>query len=287
MQISERESGRSPVRKGLSFLVEQMDRFGGEPSLTLRRESVSFRRLPQEFEGYRLVQVSDLHSRLFGENQDQLLQAICELRPDGIFLTGDLLHRNYDREEKKRLRPFLENVVRLAPVYAVEGNHESRSPSGWELMLDMKAAGITVLMDRGICLYREGARIGIAGLSARPNSELRRKKEPDITVLERGRRALKLFSPGDFVILLAHCPEDFEAYQQLGASLVLSGHAHGGLMRLPGGRALLAPGQGWLPRYTRGLYAGLGTVMEVSAGLGGPRIGIPPELVCLELHRKA
>ena len=87
-------------------------------------------------------------------------------------------------------------------------------------------------------------------------------------------------------LVMAHRPELIELYRKLGVDLVLAGHAHGGLMKLPGGRRLLAPGQSWLPQYTHGLYEKEETSMIVSCGLGGPRIGIQPEIGFIMLRSK-
>ena len=276
------EDQRGPIRKAMTNAVEKLDRCFGKKELKVRREEITFINMPITFDRYRVLQISDLHSRCFGENQRDLLQAIRREVPEMIFLTGDLIDKEYNEEEKRCIWPLLEEIVRIAPCYAIEGNHEARTDTAAQLFEDMRSLGITVLLDEGVEVKQaNGNKIGIVGLRSDPDSSLKRKKSVSPEKQKIRNDIMKMFDPGEFVILLAHCPEELDSYLKMGVTLIFSGHAHGGLMKLPFGLRLLAPGQGIFPRYTHDLIFEQESVMLVSAGLGGARLGIQPELVSL------
>ena len=281
----QRRDTRHPVRKFLTLIVEWLDaRFGSE-EIQIAPYIVSSGKLPSEFDGYKIVQITDLHDRWFGQEQGPLLQAVKDCQPDEIVLTGDLIRDVYGEEEQRRIRPLIKELLGIASVHAVEGNHESRSEDDEAIVDDLRQLGVEVLRNQVTELGRGGARIALLGLQASTDNPLKVQTSLETELVEKGK-SLRQKSVAEYAILLAHCPEKIESYSQMDVDLVLSGHVHGGLVRLPGGRALLAPGQGWLPRYHYGMYRRGNTLMQVSSGLGGPRIGIPPEIVCITLKKE-
>lgn len=231
--------------------------------------------LPQSFNGFCIVQISDLHNTEFGPHNEQLLSLIRTAKPDMIVVTGDLID-SYRTKPDVSLS-FMEEAVKIAPCYYVCGNHELRMPNEYaSLKKSMQKYGVIVLEDRSLLLQNGNEHIQLMGLVDR--SKLSAKQLPE------------LIDPNLYTILLSHRPEHFSAYEQFGADLVFSGHAHGGQIRLPIIGALFAPGEGFFPKYADGLHTVGNTTLVVSRGLGNSsfpfRFYCPPELVVLRLMCK-
>ena len=232
--------------------------------------------IPEQFGGFRIAQVSDLHNAEFGRDNERLLKLLRESEPDIIVITGDLIDsRNTDLQIALA---FAEKAVQIAPCYYVSGNHESRI-SGWAaLRKGLSDAGVTVLEDRSVTLERSGGTLTLVGLA-----------DPDFRgPFVAGLREMSGQQEG-YTILLSHRPEYFELYADCGVDLVFSGHAHGGQVRLPFVGGLIAPGQGLFPEYDSGLYRQGDTVMLVSRGLGNSiaplRVNDRPEILVAVLKR--
>ena len=213
------------------------------------------------------VQVSDLHNRRFGTDQADLISAIAKAKPDLIVITGDLFNRHRKMACRNAFR-FVENAVQIAPVYFAEGNHEiALGETGEQYIETIRQMGVHVLRDT----YEDLGFVRLIGLRQYASPETLSE------MLDRNRLNL----------VLAHRPELFPIYAGTGADIILSGHAHGGQIRLFG-RGIYAPGQGFFPRYTSGVY-GIGhTQMHVSKGLGNtipvPRVFDTPELNILTVE---
>lgn len=220
-------------------------------ALELNTETVSNDKLPINFIGFRIAHVSDLHSAQIGKDNEKLLNLLRQAEPDIIAITGDLADSR-DTDLSIALH-FAAEAVKIAPCYYVTGNHEVRLQGTLynDLLEGLVAAGVTVLNDEEIILTREGECISITGhwwgTAENVNS-------------------ISNFS--GYRILLAHAPEDIEAYAAAGFDFVLSGHAHGGQFRLPFIGGVYAPGQGFFPAYDGGCYAVGDTIMIVSRGIG-------------------
>jgi predicted MPP superfamily phosphohydrolase len=230
--------------------------------------------LPQAFNGFRIVQISDLHNTEFGKNNQALLDKIVEAKPDMIVVTGDLLD-SYEPNLEVAIR-FMKEAVKIAPCYFVTGNHETRLPMEYsQLQYRMKELGVIVLNDSFVTIERDGETICIAGLS--DHSKL---------TTEYLREHL---STDRYTILLSHRPEHFKTYLEAGMNLVLTGHTHGGQVRIPLVGALFAPGQGIFPSYDYGRFEESSTTMIVSRGLGNSslpfRFNCQPELVIIDLKQ--
>ena len=238
--------------------------------------------LPGAFEGFKIAHVSDLHNAVFGRKNEKLLSLIRAAEPDIIAITGDLIDSRHTDIDSALA--FVEAAAEIAPVYYVTGNHESRLDFD-AIEPRLIAAGARVLRNEAEDIGRGGERIRLAGID-------------DPSFIRTGgtaeeRAASELEQPGDgggtFTVLLAHRPELVEVYAEYGAGLVLSGHAHGGQVRLPLLGGLYAPGQGLLPEYDSGLYSLGETQMVVSRGLGNSvaplRVNNRPELVIVTLSR--
>ena len=238
--------------------------------------------LPEAFEGFKIAHVSDLHNAVFGRKNERLLSLIRAAEPDIIAITGDLIDSRHTDIDSALA--FVEAAAEIAPVYYVTGNHESRLDFD-AIEPRLIAAGARVLRNEAEDIGRGGERIRLAGID-----------DPSFirtggTAEERAAAELEQLGDGGgtFTVLLAHRPELVEVYAEYGAGLVLSGHAHGGQVRLPLLGGLYAPGQGLLPEYDSGLYSLGETQMVVSRGLGNSvaplRVNNRPELVIVTLSR--
>lgn len=247
----------------------------GNTALMTTELTVSSARLPREFSGLRIAQVSDLHNAVFGEENETLLARLTEASPDVIVITGDLLDAR--RTDVATALPFVQNAAQIAPTYYVTGNHEARTEEYAALENGLLEAGVTVLRNCSVLLRRGEAAIRLSGID-----------DPDISSEIPFDERLAALSGEEFTVLLSHRPERFEKYVSAKIDLTFSGHAHGGQFRLPLIGGLFAPNQGFFPHYDAGLYSKNGSVMVVSRGLGNSafpfRFLNRPELVVVTLY---
>lgn len=234
-------------------------------------------KLGAELDGYRIVQISDLHNAEFGKENKKLLETIRSCSPDIIVITGDLVDSNHTNVE--RAVAFVKEAVKIAPVYYVTGNHEYwLDPSENEQMMQgILAAGAYDLDDEAVRIEKGDSSFLLVGLDDQHLSDETLKN-----LLQEQKNELS--------IVLAHEPQYLQNYANAGAELVLTGHAHGGQIRLPFVGGIVAPDQGFLPEYTSGQYNSADTEMIVSRGLGNSIIPVRlfnyPEVVCVELRCK-
>ena len=237
--------------------------------------------MPAEFDGLRIVQLSDLHNREFGKNNQRLYAAVKQAAPDLIFLTGDLVDE-YAEAPIPYAKAVGKALSAIAPTYYVTGNHEwaHGNAAVEELKTALRESGVTVLSNQFVPLERNGQTIFIAGIDD-PNGYA------DQTTPEELAAKLYAQQEAPFWLLLAHRNNLFESeYAALGADLTLSGHGHGGLWRLPFTDGLLGSGGTLLPSYTNGFYTCRGAEVFVSRGLGGMvRLFNRPEVAVLTLRR--
>lgn len=242
---------------------------------------LSVARYETDFTIGRVLQISDWHDRASGSGR--LISRAAKLRPTMIAVTGDLVSRG--TRDFSRVAKLLSALCEIAPVYVIFGNHELDLPRREQLRLRrvILDSGAVLLDDEiikldgfflaGLTLSRENYRGG--GLFG-----FRPKTRPDAKEIEK---ALGVCPEG--TLLLAHNPAYFEAYARWGARLTLSGHNHGGAVRLPVLGGLLSPERVFFPRYDRGKFSRAGKEMIVSAGLGKARFNNPPE-ICLIRGKK-
>ncbi len=252
-------------------------------SLQIQRFTYASPRLPEGFHGCVAVQLSDLHGAVFGDNNQALIDAVREQKPDYIFLTGDLLDQ-YRQTPHSYAVDLGRAMADIAPTYFVTGNHEWALPDIRSLKRALKEAGVTVLTNESVVLERNGDRIVLAGIDD-PNG-FAGQKTPEAVAQE-----IRDAYGAPFWLLLAHRNNYFETeYCRLGADLVISGHGHGGLIRLPFTDGLFSVERTLFPSYTAGFYTVDGSDLFVSRGLGnsGPtfRLFNRPELVVLTLARE-
>lgn len=227
--------------------------------------------------GLKIVQLSDLHSKEFAENQHRLVNKVKAVKPDIITFTGDLIDQK--RYDENAALSLMKQLVAIAPTYYVTGNHEYWSGRFQQLEQGLKAADIKILHNQKEELHLNGTRLIIAGVDDPAVSG----EEAAVTIASELEETLAGVTEQDFILLLSHRPELFSLYEKHDINLVLSGHAHGGQVRIPFVGGLAAPDQGMLPKYTAGIYEKDGTKMIVNRGLGNSiipqRLFNTPEIV--------
>jgi len=252
-------------------------------SIVLSTFDYSSNEVPKEFNNFNIVQISDLHNKNFGKEQSKLIEKIEDLSPDIIVITGDLIdRRKYNLENAMN---FIDKAIKIAPIYYVSGNHEAWSRKYSEVKSELIHADVFVMDDERIELKRNDSVINILGLSDPAFITSSYMDKTDTKVIEEN--LFNWSSLEGFKILLSHRPELFDLYSSNNMNLVFSGHAHGGQIRIPFVGGLIAPNQGFFPKYTSGSYTMNKTTMFVSRGLGNSlfpiRIFNRPEIISLTL----
>jgi len=235
-------------------------------------------------DGLKIIQLSDLHSKEFGENQHRLVTKVQALSPDIIAFTGDIIDK--DKYDEKTVLSLLKQLKEIAPTYYVTGNHEYWSGKYDQLEKIIKPTGVTILHNQREKLQLNGTTFLLAGIADPAISN----EASAVTVETELAKTLEGVNDQDFVVLLSHRPELFSIYAEHNIDLVLSGHAHGGQVRLPFVGGLVAPDQGFLPMYTAGKYEQDDTAMIVNRGLGNSiipqRVFNTPEIVEITIKGK-
>lgn len=224
----------------------------------LSTETLTVSSAPDGFAGYRIAVISDLHGKEFGENNQRLLDFVAGLEPDLIAITGDMIH---DEAQLAMVPPVAEGLAAIAPTYYVTGNHEWAAGVVRELEPMLEDCGVNVLSNEYVVLEQNGDRLALLGAED-SNGYADQKTVGELA--DQVRR-----EQGDvYEVLLSHRNNHQEEYAAARVDLTLSGHAHGGLIRLPGTDGLIGPQREWMPDYTAGLYDLAYGQMAVSRGLG-------------------
>ena len=253
-------------------------------ALELNKYTVESKKLPKAFDGFKIVQVSDLHNAEMGEDNEKLLALISEVKPDIIAITGDMIDSR--RTDVEIALDFAEEAVKIAPCYYVCGNHELRVKEYDDLKEGLHALGVVILENEKKSIIKEDQEISLIGLND-PSFEAFATYMDEDELIEAYLKPL-VEDDNNYKVLLSHRPELLETYAEAGVDLALSGHAHGGQIRLPIIGGIIAPHQGLLPEYDGGLYIKEETSMVVSRGIGNSifpfRFNNRPEVVLIELN---
>lgn len=240
----------------------------------------------------RLVVVADIHGKVYGEDNEQLYEKVSAQNPDVIVLLGDLFPSRFTETDKDYVIGLTRRMLEIAPVWFAMGNHETsytaQYGSGW--IDEIKAAGAMVFdeswEDVELCgnTIRLGGTMGHGYLFGRTSEQFHASAEYGVLFrLEHARHPS---------ILLSHMPDTValsDGPLRWHIPLVLSGHTHGGIIRIPGIGGLFAPMQGWRPRFDYGSFA-LNDQMRmiITSGLSGhdkaPRIFNLPEIEVIDLQ---
>ena len=236
--------------------------------------------LPPAFDGLRIVELADLHGRVFGRGSRRLLAAVRRAEPDLICIDGDLFDEHTDLA---MLPPLLRGLCAIAPVYYVTGNHEWRVPGLRGILAQMRACGVTVQQDDWRVLRRGEDALIVAGTDD-PCGPAERKTPAELIAdirAEAGEAA--------FLLLLTHRNDQLPQWSALGVQAVLAGHCHGGVVRLPFVGGLFGTDRRLFPAWDAGLYRQGETALYVSRGLGYTNVHFRlfnrPEVAVIVLRR--
>lgn len=254
--------------------------------LEVTHYTFSSNEISDNFDGYRIVQISDLHNKEFGNEQQRLIKKIQELQPDMIAVTGDIVDSSHTDIDVAIA--FLEKAVKIAPCYYITGNHEKWLDGAlYAKLIDQIDYTGAIILDNEVVEINSN------------NSKDTTHDATTFTIIGLDDGSLlgdtlhelsKDIDNEQFVLLIAHEPQYMTFYSQENVDLILSGHAHGGQFRIPGIGGVVAPDQGFFPEYTEGLHEENGVSMIISRGLGNSiiplRIFNQPEIVCVELKHE-
>lgn len=242
--------------------------------------TVSSARLPESFSGFRIVEVSDLHGKQFGENNADLLAAVAALRPDVIAVTGDLID---DQSQLDALPALAQALARIAPTYYVNGNHEWDCKCINKINDILSENGVTPLNNEYVTLERNGESIVLAGV-----------QDPLSTadysgVLPALMEKISAAQGDPYVVLLAHRNTEYARFDAARVDVAVTGHGHGGVVRLPFVGGIIGNDRLLFPTHSAGLYQLSFTQMVVSRGLGNEgytfRVNNRPDLPVIILER--
>jgi len=246
--------------------------------------------LLNEQSNIKIVLVSDLHSGVYGKDQSILIDKIKNSSPDLIVLAGDIFD---DLVPMTGAKLFLSGIADIAPVYFVTGNHEHWSSDLMTIHEVLLSYGVTILSDEYTNIIINNNEIVLAGIEDPAGLGVSGRKLYEISEYDQNYIMEKMFRELDeislYKILVAHRPEKIDLYTKYSFNLVLSGHTHGGQVRIPYMlNGLYAPNQGLFPKYGGGVYTHGNLIHIISRGLSKkyklPRVWNPPELVIITIE---
>lgn len=233
--------------------------------------------IPQAFDDIKILHISDLHNKSYGNNNEGLLAKIKELSPNYIFLTGDMVSSR--DTDFSNFFHFAYEIGKKYDCYYILGNHEMdlSNEDRKKIYETLESYHITVLDNEMVQLEKNGEIINIYGMWYNPKYYIKEEFS-----LENMQKILGNSLDG-FNILLTHNPDDFKIYASWGADLTFSGHVHGGMIRLPFIGGLISPNRTLFPKYDAGFYEYGDSNLIVSRGMSrgatGIRVFNQPELV--------
>lgn len=239
--------------------------------------TIAVENLPESFQGFRIAQLSDLHGKEFGADNTDLVEAVKAAAPDIIALTGDFVSAEADLAVTELLA---RQLTAIAPVYFASGNHDFASGHFAELVSALEAAGVKCLRNEAVMLRRDDGELVLAGVDD-PNGPYDMLKPDEVVNIINNNH------PSAPIILLAHRNDFIKKYPDLQVDIIFSGHAHGGVVRLPLLGGVLGTGFELFPDYTEGVHQSGHYSLVISRGLGNsaglPRFLNNPELVVVTL----
>ena len=255
-------------------------------SIVISKYDIKSETLPEAFNNFKIVQISDLHNKVFYKDNNTLVDKIKSQKPDIIVITGDLVDRQKYNEEIAI--SFIDKIKSIAPIYYVNGNHEGWAGKFESLEKKLKESGVFVLRNESV-LYEKGKeKIQVSGIDDPVLSTFGRFKGYSTEYIIKNE-LLQVKDKKYFKILLSHRPEFFDLYVHNNIDVVFTGHAHGGQIIIPFIGGIFSPNQGFLPKYYKGIYTKDKTTMVLSRGLGNSiapqRIFNRPEIVSVTLKR--
>lgn len=264
-------------------------------SFRVTRYQISCRKWRTDTLGAKLIFISDLHNHIYGKNNDTLIEAVRREKPDLILIGGDTLVEDSEKVICEPAAEFIERLCPIAPVYCANGNHEQRIRENTakhgniyrRYKERLERAGAVFLENESTTVtLNNGEELRLTGLEL-PMETYKKTRRIIVRKTDITRRIGTVDGTKEEV-LLSHNPLYTEECLEWGADIILSGHLHGGLICLPGGRTVITPQFRLFPEYAGEMREKNGKYVVVSRGLGTHTINLrlfnPAELIVLELE---
>jgi predicted MPP superfamily phosphohydrolase len=279
--------------------------------LVTARYTIVSTRLPKQLDATNFIVLADLHNNTFGKNNERLIKRIDKLAPEFIIVAGDMVNKK-DNCYPSNAFTLLEQLSKNHKIYYAYGNHEQKIERYMDIDSDVNstsdetnnmkkacstwvefkerliATGVIFLSNDSIIINKNTAKLRITGISIE-HKYFERNKTPEMEN-DYLDKLIGESSKEEYQLLIAHNPIYFMNYVKWGADLVISGHLHGGMVRLPGVGGILSPQAKFFPKYNSGTYVENGQHLVVSRGLGShsimPRLFNIPEVVLVSLKSK-
>lgn len=257
---------------------------------------INIPKLPDNFNGFKILQLSDLHSRIFDAKNQSLLESINKVNPDIIVMTGDMLNAKHD--DGMVCINIVKALNKKYPIYFVLGNHEQHVEAKTrsiytKYIMELNRLGVTILNNSKMAIIKGINRINMFGMTLDLSLYWKtpvNEKEHNFFDVGYIEKKLGVCKKEEVNILLVHNPKYFGEYSNWGADLIFSGHVHGGIIRLPYFGGLLSPDRTFFPKYDWGIYKNKDSKMIVSRGLGNShmnfRLNNKPEIVVVTLKKE-
>lgn len=253
-------------------------------------QELQFNNLPESFRGFKILHITDLHSKSFGNKNEVLIKAINRQEPDLVVMTGDMV--NSRDNDFTVLFDLCDRIAGNYPIYWVNGNHEQGLDQQYleQIMGYLKAKDIPVLKNTAVRITRGQDYINLWGLemAMRYYSRSINGQRDYRFGAKQINELLPNVDEQELNILLTHNPVYFKTYANWGADLTLCGHMHGGMIRIPFLGGLLSPEVSFFPKYDAGLFVEDGRYMYVSRGVGNGvfpvRLFNRPEIAVITLR---
>jgi Predicted phosphohydrolases len=289
MKIKKKKS-TIPLIIFLSFLIVLGAIYFGGSILQVSRYEIVSSKIPESFRDFKILQLSDLHSKSFGKDNYGLLKRIDREKPDIIAMTGDMI--NTKDTDFKVFMDLAKELSEKYQIYYVVGNHEENLSGNKlkSLSEELSSIGIRVLDNERVTITKGNDSINIYGLwfNLRYYKDAGSEYAKDVFFGQSQIDSiLGSLDNNSYNILLTHNPVYFDTYSSWGADLTLSGHMHGGMIRIPFAGGLLSPEKEFFPKYNSGKYQINKSVLIVNRGLGNGDFGIrlfnPPDVSVITL----
>ena len=271
------------------FIIEL---YRAHNDIQISKYTIQNSKIGKAFQGYQILQLSDLHGKFFGKQNLKLVQMIKEIHPDIIVMTGDMINGRAGNDSGSVIS-LIKGLSGEFPIYFVKGNHETYLPKKQQEKLEvlLLEQQVHILNNEKSLLVKEEEHINLYGMWCDLKYYVRQEdgKKQKFT-LEHLEKSMKksAINLEEFNILLAHNPNFIHAYAKWGADVTLSGHIHGGMIRLPLIGGIFSPDTILFPKYSAGHYEVEGKHLIVSRGLSrgarGFRLFNRPEIIIIELE---
>jgi hypothetical protein len=258
----------------------------------VKRYTVNSEKIPKAFSGYKLAIIGDLHNFRYREDNSEVISCLEKEMPDVVILVGDMvLCRKRAEKENIKTAEFVNRLAAHFPLYYGIGNHEKglidkKDDVGdiWQRYEELLSDKVKILYNERVQILKGSESISVYGLDIDRYFYRRLEKIPMGVDYLEGKLGCCSY---EFSILIAHNPDYFDDYAKWGADLTLSGHIHGGMVRLPFLGGVISPKLKIFPKYDYGYFEAEGKRIIITGGLGGHRpklrINNPPEVVMVTL----